>query len=126
MRALQQKFQISADYVDNDDVPTNWASVPLKSTGRFGENWTPSRSDSVDGRKFNVMPPGEQINQNPSMPFSIGGATDVSRDANSGAYASGFTPQSFSDSDQETGTNTDLFNDDAGGFMPRHNYLDRE
>lgn len=85
----------------------------------------------VDMRRFNQMPPGMEISSQidreiKPMPFVIASQSDVSRDTSTGAFLNGFTPRTLKDKDCMTpGVDVDLFCDDAGGFIDRHDYIKR-
>lgn len=119
MHPLQEKFQIM---------------VPNKGEGDEGP-WVSDSSARhtrpVDTSCMNDLPPGMGIDQENSdirnMPLSLAGRTDVSDHMNQKAIDDGFAklPMKGCD-DQYTGEHVDHFYGDAGGFVERNNYLDRE
>jgi hypothetical protein len=118
---LQEKFQIT---------------VPAKEEG--AEPWVPANAtwNIEDGNPagclFNQLPPGMEIraqhrSRQHNMAFVMSGDTDVSKDTNPMAYAEGFTKRDMKAiDDQYTGEHVEHFYGDAGGFVERNNYLDRE
>ncbi len=116
--SLQEKFQIT---------------VPAKDEAE--EPWVPFESQRVTR-----MPPANlftQLNKTPltniddgvthEMPRSLGGFTDVTNHLTPNALDRGFTKHDMKGTDdQYTGEHTDLFYGDAGGFVERNNYMDRE
>jgi hypothetical protein len=57
----------------------------------------------------------------------LAGSTDVSNMSKIEALRKGFTKAEMKGTDdQYTGEHCDLFYGDAGGFVERNNYLDRE
>lgn len=130
MRNLQEKFQISVP--TRQEAGEGWATAESARDINGEPGWRGSRADECDYRRFNCMPPGMEIdNQYHSeinaMPMSLAGETDVSADTNPGALDRGFTKRQMKGTDdQYTGEHMDLFYGDAGGFIERNNYLDRE
>jgi hypothetical protein len=130
MHPLQEKFQITVPA--KEEAGEGW--VPFESARQSQEkvgDWNNCSADEVDFRRFNEMPPGMDITQKRSevnnMPFSMAGETDVSKDTNEGAFYRGFTKRQMKGTDdQYTGEHVDHFYGDAGGFVERNNYLDRE
>lgn len=127
---LQEKFQITIPNKTEEGEP--WASFESarQSQANVGD-WCPANAGDTDGRKFNEMPPGMEIDQCHAeingMPMSLAGETDVSKDTNTGAMFRGFTKRDMKGTDdQYTGEHADHFYGDAGGFVERNNYLDRE
>ena len=116
--SLQEKFQIT---------------VPAKEEAE--EPWVPFESQRVTN-----MPPANlftPLNKIPgsniedevttNMPLSMGGFTDVTNHLTPEAINKGFTKHAMKGTDdQYTGEHTDLFYGDAGGFVERNNYMDRE
>ena len=130
MQHLQEKFQITVPAKDEAEEP--WASFESarQPQTKVGE-WCSENAGDADFRRFNEMPPGMDITQKRSevnnMPFSMGGQTDVSKDTNMTAFDKGFTKRDMKGTDdQYTGEHVDHFYGDAGGFVERNNYLDRE
>ncbi len=124
MHPLQEKFQII---------------TPTKEEGC--EPWATFESArDLDGQRatgnmqvINDLPPGMDIgNQDSteqnSMPFSLAGCTDVSKESASAmALECGYAKINMKGSDDMyTGEHVDHFYGDAGGFVERNNYLDRE
>ena len=112
MHPLQEKFQITVPAKDEDGEP--WVMPTYKVRGM------------VDG-KFNVMP---SLNSQGTdgMPMVLSGSSDVSgaqvRPEN---LLRGFEKVEMKGcDDQYTGEHVDHFYGDAGGFVERNNYLDRE
>jgi hypothetical protein len=116
---LQEKFEIT--------VPNR------KEEGGAWVSFESAReTQGIDTTCFNDMPPGMDISaqhgtQQPSMPFSLAGVTDVScEDASAKALTEGFSTKKMKGcDDQYTGEHVDHFYGDAGGFAERNNYLDR-
>jgi len=123
MHPLQEKLQIT---------------VPAKEEA--GDQWVSAKSQRcVHGvpvtdtkSKYNFTPPGmemgnQEFYDQPKMSFVMAGTTDVSEDTNPAAFAEGFKKRDMKASDdQYTGEHVDHFYGDAGGFVERNNYLDRE
>lgn len=120
MHPLQEKFQIT---------------VPTKTED--GEGWvdfkTTRRTTGTDTECLNDMPAGMDIGNQHSteqhqMPFVLAGRSDVSgRLADQKALDTGYTKVGMKGcDDQYTGEHVDHFYGDAGGFVERNNYLDRE
>jgi hypothetical protein len=116
--SLAEKFQITVPFKEKEG--DSWVSA--KSARK-----TECTPTSAAGSKFNEMPVGYQIEEKNPFAHGFGGDTDVT---------GGITPQSLVDGfhkkpmkgtdDQYTGEHVDLFYGDAGGFVERNNYLDRE
>ena len=117
---LQEKFQIT---------------VPAKDEN--GEGWTTFASAretaGTDTTCLNDMPPGMDIghqhgSQQRPMQFVLAGCSDVScEDVSPKALSEGFSSKRMKGcDDQYTGEHVDHFYGDAGGFVERNNYLDRE
>ena len=127
---LQEKFQVILPGKIENGEP--WADAAAQRDHRGLEPWVNANSGDMDGRKFNYMPPGMELenqcfSQQKPMTLVVSGQTDVSKDTNPEAFARGFTrrPMNGTD-DQYTGEHVDHFYGDAGGFAERNNYLDRE
>lgn len=120
MHPLQEKFQIT---------------VPAKAETATDESWIfgVPRCPPPEG-EGTFPPPGMNIDNNthgaPSMgmPYSVAGRSDVSdKLASPESMLKGFTKLEMKGSDdQYTGEHVDHFYGDAGGFVERNNYLDRE
>jgi hypothetical protein len=130
MNHLQEKFQITVPA--KEEAGEGWASFESsrQPQSKVGD-WCCEHAGDVDFRRFNEMPPGMDISQKRAeinnMPFSMSGETDVSKDTNPGAFNRGFTKRDMKGTDdQYTGEHVDQFYGDAGGFVERNNYLDRE
>ena len=131
MHPLQEKFQVTVPYRGDgaDDEP--WVfPTPRDVNGQQAfRNCDPL---DVDERKFNKTPPGMELdNQNSveirRMPLVMSGTSDASMDTNPESFARGYTKRQMKGSDdQYTGEHVDHFYGDAGGFVERNNYLDRE
>jgi hypothetical protein len=123
--SLQEKFQISVlARPEADDKWQDWteASVRKAHEDKHGVEaaklWT--RLNKVPGLNID-----DQVTTN--MPLVMAGATDVTNHTNKGAFVKGFTKAEMKGTDdQYTGEHTDLFYGDAGGFVERNNYMDRE
>jgi hypothetical protein len=141
MHPLQEKFQITVpakqEVSDND----NWVFPGIDNRANSSQrdsldgltSFISGMPTDVDPRKFNFPPPGmeigNQINeQRGHMGVSLGGRTDVSGKMESPeAMERGFTRLEMKGTDdQYTGEHVDHFYGDAGGFVERNNYLDRE
>lgn len=129
--ALQEKFQITVPAVNEPDDP--WVSFESQRESQACvPQWDNARADDNHLDRFNAMPPGMDIDVQPAaqidqMPLSMAGETDVSKDTNPEAYARGFKKREMKGTDdQYTGEHIDHFYGDAGGFVERNNYLDRE
>ena len=125
---LQEKFQITVPGKSEDGE--SWAS--FESTRQVSGGFKPKGAGDIDGSRFNKMPPGMELNNQCEaeinrMPFSMAGESDVSKDSNPTAFDNGFTKRGMKGTDdQYTGEHVDHFYGDAGGFVERNNYLDRE
>jgi FtsP/CotA-like multicopper oxidase with cupredoxin domain len=129
MHPLQEKFQVIVPVKEEGEDP--WVSQASQRDLRGMEAWSNATSTQEDYRKFNLPPPGMEIenqfrSQRDNMPLSMEGETDVSKDANAQSLARGFKKQEMRPSDDcYTGEHVDHFYGDAGGFVERNNYLDR-
>jgi len=131
MHPLQEKFQITVPAKEEAAEP--WVSFEsARRSQAVVPSFCPANSADADGSKFNFLPPGMEIadqfaaefNQ---MPLVMAGQTDVSADTNPASFAEGFKKRDMKGSDdQYTGEHVDHFYGDAGGFVERNNYLDRE
>jgi hypothetical protein len=126
---LQEKFQITVPAKIEGDEP--WASFESARDTHGKQEWCPADAGDQDPNKFNYMPPGMDIHQHcslqPQMPLSMAGQTDVSVDTNPDSFDCGFKKREMKGTDdQYTGEHVDHFYGDAGGFVERNNYLDRE
>lgn len=117
--SLQEKFQITVPAKEEAEEP--WVMVDAVRTNK-------GNPMPYNGEKFNKLPISN-INdgRTTDMPLSLGGQTDVTNHLTQPAIVKGFTkaPMKGTD-DQYTGEHCDLFYGDAGGFVERNNYLDRE
>lgn len=124
MHPLQEKFQIIVPGKIEAEEP--WASFQ-SARDVNGERATGNTQVLRD------MPPGmDSSNQDSTeqnnMPFVLSGSNDVSHEAYApSAMECGYAklPMKGSD-DMYTGEHVDHFYGDAGGFIERNNYLDRE
>lgn len=130
MHPLQEKFQITIPARDEDGE--QWQTFEQNRDVRNLPEWCNYDAEEVDGRKFNMLPPGmdisnqwrSEINQQPMV---MAGESDVSKDTNPAAWRYGYTKRKMRGTDdQYTGEHVDHFYGDAGGFVERNNYLDRE
>lgn len=132
---LQEKFQIVTPTKPEDGEPWVQFHELQKSHGEHNRNvpqFQSSNSGDQDTSKFNYLPPGMEIDNQQSaeikaMPLVISSENDVSKDVNPQAFAEGFKNLELKAiDDQYTGEHVDHFYGDAGGFVERNNYLDRE
>jgi hypothetical protein len=120
MHPLQEKFQITVPAKEEAYEP--WVTA-ASQRDFHNVNMT---------NRFNQMPPGMNISdqwfsEQNAMPLSAAGSTDVSKDVNPMAFANGYTKRDMKAiDDQYTGEHVEHFYGDAGGFVERNNYLDRE
>lgn len=140
MHPLQEKFQITVPNKQEtkDDESWVWGGVDQRmnaSQRYFGPMDPPPCGDIIedDPRKFNTLPPGMEIDnqkrvQIQSMPLTLSGRNDVSGKMDAPeSMERGFTRLEMKGTDdQYTGEHVDHFYGDAGGFVERNNYLDRE
>jgi len=118
MHPLQEKFQITVPAKEEQGEP--WADFNANRDLRGMEHPTV------------FMPPGMDITnqcltQQENMPLSMAGESDVSKDTNPESFECGFKKREMKGTDdQYTGEHVDHFYGDAGGFVERNNYLDRE
>lgn len=139
MHPLQEKFQICVP--TKEEAGEGWVfpgvdnrqSASQRYFGPMDANNSYTLPvDEVNELKFNQLPPGMEINnqkrvQIQNMPLVLAGESDVSKDTNAQALADGFTKRKMKGcDDQYTGEHVDHFYGDAGGFVERNNYLDRE
>lgn len=131
--SLQEKFQITVPPNHKaEDNEGAWASFESARDVNGTQEFCPANAGSVDMHRFNKMPPGMELHnqcdtEQRQMPLSMAGETDVSQDTNPTAFAEGFKKRDMKgDDDQYTGEHMDHFYGDAGGFVERNNYLDRE
>ena len=143
MHPLQEKFQITVPNKQEtkDDEEWCWGGVDQRQNAsqRYFGPMDANRSRE-DGRidtefpiKFNTLPPGMEIDnqkrvQIENMPLAIGGRNDVSGKLEApDSMDRGFTRLEMKGTDdQYTGEHVDHFYGDAGGYVERNNYLDRE
>ena len=142
MHPLQEKLQITVplkqETKDDDNWVWNGVSNSSNASQRAMAQMEPNNSfcdpvDQLSPLKLNQLPPGMEIDNQKrvkieNMPLSIGGRTDVSgRLENPDSMERGFTRLEMKGTDdQYTGEHVDHFYGDAGGFVERNNYLDRE
>lgn len=142
MRSLQEKFQISPVLNQKENqFSDKWVKwVPGTTAPALGKarksqesvgDWSAKCADDVDFRRFNEMPPGMDINQARAdiekMPLVMMDETSVSKSTNPESLREGFKRLDMKGTDdQYTGEHMDLFYGDAGGFVERNNYCDRE
>ena len=129
MRPLQEKFQITVpNKKESDEGGWVFPGVDNSTAGA-------ARDDDVlvNPNKLNFMPPGMELDNQRNtdvepMPLSLEGRTDVSsKSTEPDALIRGFSNlQMKGCDDQYTGEHVDHFYGDAGGFVERNNYLDRE
>ena len=118
--SLQEKFQISVPAKEEVEQP--WVTA---------ESQRPHMNREPAGlyTSLNKMP-STQIDDcvTHDMPLSLAGATDVTDHISEKALNKrGFVRAEMKGTDdQYTGEHTDLFYGDAGGFVERNNYMDRE
>jgi len=137
---FQEKSQISGPPTKSDDVPDQWVpwtgglASPINHV-RKSQDPVPSflaeNSADADFSQFNIMPPGMELDMQPSFerrpyPLSMAGNSDVSKDASPEAFREGFRRVDMKGTDDlYTGEHTDLWYGDVDGFIERNNYLDR-
>jgi hypothetical protein len=128
-RIVQEKFQIRPKDPKTDCDSCNWVGDSSART-KHGVTAPP-----ITGG-LNRLPPGTNLEDqamvdDPRMPFSMGGATDVSRDYTESATRKGFTRKGMLSTDDEyTNEHTDTFYGEVDvdgdvGFAERGNLLDR-
>ena len=141
MHPLQEKFQITVPHKEEVKDEDNWVFPGVDNRASSSQRdcldgavgfWNKD-AESFDNRKLNQLPPGMEIGnqmrkQLTNMPLSLAGRTDVSSNVTSPeSMLKGFTRLEMKGSDdQYTGEHVDHFYGDAGGFVERNNYLDRE
>lgn len=122
-------------------MPIRQEKLQVTAPGKIeaGEGWSSFEANRrVKGTpygndvKLNKLPPGMDITNQQcadfnNMPLGLAGSTDVSDDVNTPNLHRGFTKKNMlMTDDQYNGERQDLFYGDAGGFIERNNYLDRE
>ena len=123
--SLQEKFQISVlARPEPDDKWQDWTKEAVASKAMDSHGVAPAqlwtRLNKIPGLNID-----DQVTIN--MPLVMAGATDVTDHVNKGAFIKGYTKAEMKGTDdQYTGEHTDLFYGDAGGFVERNNYMDRE
>lgn len=121
MKGLQEKYQILAPGKIEGDEP--WASFEAQRV-------IAPEVNREDMGKMNQMPPGYEIHGN-SFASKVSGESDVSSQrmglVTDKAMREGYgkAPMKMTD-DVEFMDHADHFYGDAGGFIERNNYLDRE
>jgi hypothetical protein len=140
MHPLQEKFQITVPNKQEAKDNENWVFPGIDNRANSSqrdhqkmEMFTSCDPTDIDARKFNQLPPGMEINnqyraQVDDMPLTISGRSDVGGKLDSPeSMDRGFTRLEMKGTDdQYTGEHVDHFYGDAGGFVERNNYLDRE
>lgn len=130
MHSLQEKFQITVP--SKKEEGEGWASFESQRDVGATKEWCSSSAADVDYTVLNRMPPGMEIadqcnTEQLNMPMSLAGATDVSNHVTPKSVSAGFSRLEMKGTDdQYTGEHVDHFYGDAGGFVERNNYLDRE
>jgi len=125
--SLQEKFQISVPAKEEAGEPwLDWTDAKKHQAGR---EVTKEEAAQLYTRLNRI--PGVNIDDavTGAMPFGFAGSTDVTDQINAKALSpsQGFTKHDMKGTDdQYTGEHTDLFYGDAGGFVERNNYMDRE
>jgi len=125
--SLQEKFQISVPAKEEAGEPwADWTNDVKHEAGREKHNVETAKLYS----RLNKIPGVNcEDNVTGAMPFDFAGSTDVTDQITAKALslAQGFTKHDMKGTDdQYTGEHTDLFYGDAGGFVERNNYMDRE
>jgi hypothetical protein len=140
---LQEKFQVDNPQERNDDnedrgwIADRAARVKKNTPGREGRSGGDSSSRWMDNAvNYNGLPPGmdiedQEMTDQRVFPFSMGGATDVSKDYTPKAEKVGFNrlPMRATD-DEYSKAHVDAFYDEIDvdgeiGFTERNNMLDR-
>ena len=130
MHPLQEKFQITVPAKEEAGEP--WVTADSQRFMGRQMAWCPANAIDQDPRKFNLPPPGMELANQwridiEQQALVMSGATDVSKDTNPMAFAQGYTKREMKAiDDQYTGEHIEHFYGDAGGFVERNNYLDRE
>lgn len=125
--SLQEKFQITIPAKEQQPKRSekweDWCNVKTSEANRDKHGVAPVKTWD----RLNIIPGvniDDQVTTN--MPLSMAGKTDVS-DHVSGNFEKGYSKLEMKGTDdQYTGEHTDLFYGDAGGFVERNNYMDRE
>lgn len=116
MECLQEKFQVVVGPLKHED----------------GEGWS---SFASVRKTYPCMPPEQlpptgiksPVTKQDGMKLVTAGATDVTDDVNPWVFRQGFNKKRMAGTDDMyTGEHADQFYGDAGGFVERNNYLDRE
>lgn len=137
--SLQEKFQITSRQNSTGEADGHWVTdKQARHTGESGRlHKNNTRSADEVGGKFNMLPPGMDINDQArrtieDMPRSLAGASDVSADTNPKALREGYKRHSLGGADdQYSGEHVDHFygeavgDDGNPGFVERNNYMDR-
>lgn len=130
MNSLQEKFQITVPTKKEDGE--GWVSQESQRDTAGTVEWCSTSIADVDRTPFNHMPAGmdvtnQQMSEHRNMPLTLAGATDVSNHVTPKVLTTGFARLEMKGTDdQYTGEHVDHFYGDAGGFVERNNYLDRE
>ena len=112
MHPLQEKFQVT---------------VPGKAEEEEGWAMPAHVGKGLPNGRDNMMPDINSVGTD-HMPLSLAGSTDISKgQVSAEALGKGFEKIGMKGcDDQYTGEHVDHFYGDAGGFVERNNYLDRE
>jgi hypothetical protein len=128
--SLQEKFQITIQ--KPDETGEQWASFEKARKIDHGEWKAHLRSSSASRMNLNELPPGMELSNQCNreiheMPLTVSGSGDVTDTTTPEGFREGFVKMSLDGADdQYTGEHVDHFYGDAGGFVERNNYLDRE
>ena len=114
MQSLQEKFQVILGPVSDED-PGPWVAPSHKHYPNL---------------PVECLPPTaiyEPVVAQHGMKLVTAGATDVTDEVNPWVFKQGFNRHKMGPTDDMyTGEHADHFYSDAGGFVERNNYLDRE
>jgi hypothetical protein len=127
--SLKEKFQITVPGKDTGNEP--WASFKSARNVHGEQTLNNTTATQEVGGKFNTLPPGMDIgdqmrSDQHAMEYFLDGQNDVTKD-DPDFLKKGFSRGKMKGTDdQYTGEHIDLFYGDAGGFIERNNYLDRE
>jgi hypothetical protein len=126
--SLKEKFQITVPGKDTGDEP--WATFESARDVRGEPTYNNNTSCEVAMGFFNEMPPNMDIDNAVKKPckmeWFLDGDNDVTKN-DPDFLKKGYSKFRLKGTDdQYTGEHIDLFYGDAGGFIERNNYLDRE